>query len=123
MAHPLLPEPKYPQIQASHQPRLAILVRSFSTQPNNLSYHVCSSLKLSCLQPESQFAAAYTQGINKFKYWEPTYEDTLNLIAKLPGLASLIYRNMYHGGKTIEADPKLDWAANLAHMMGATRAS
>ena len=71
-----------------------------------------------CLQPESQFAKAYTEGINKFKFWEPTYEDTLNLIAKLPGLAALIYRNVYKGGKTIEADPSLDWAGNLAHMMG-----
>ena len=70
-------------------------------------------------QPESRFAAAYAEGIKKTAYWEPIYEDSLNLIAKLPGLAALIYRNVYHGGKTIDADPKLDWAANLAHMMGA----
>ncbi len=28
-------------------------------------------------------------------------------------------RSTYKGGKQIEADPKLDWAGNLAHMMGA----
>ena len=28
-------------------------------------------------------------------------------------------RATYKGGKQIEADPKLDWAGNLAHMMGA----
>ena len=27
-------------------------------------------------------------------------------------------RNTYKGGKLIDAHPDLDWAANLAHMMG-----
>lgn len=27
-----------------------------------------------------------------FRYWEPTYEDTMNLIARLPGIAAYIYR-------------------------------
>ena len=27
-------------------------------------------------------------------------------------------RSTYKGGKLIGADPKLDWAGNLAHMMG-----
>ena len=27
-------------------------------------------------------------------------------------------RNTYKGGNLIAADPKLDWAANLSHMMG-----
>ncbi|KAK9857564.1 hypothetical protein WJX84_011472 [Apatococcus fuscideae] len=70
------------------------------------------------LQPESNFAAAYEKGINKMQYWDPVYEDTMNLIAKLPALAATIYRNVYKGGELIEADPNLDWAANLAHMMG-----
>lgn len=70
------------------------------------------------MQPESTFAAAYEKGINKMQYWDPVYEDTMNLIAKLPALASTIYRNVYKGGNLIEADPKLDWAANLAHQMG-----
>lgn len=42
----------------------------------------------------------------------------MNLIAKLPGLAAAIYRNTYHGGQHIESDSSLDWAANLAVMMG-----
>ena len=45
-------------------------------------------------------------------------EDSIDIIAKLPGIAALIYRNTYKGGDVIEADPKLDWAANLSHMMG-----
>lgn len=47
------------------------------------------------------------------------YEDSLNLIAKLPAIAAHIYRATYKGGNQIAANPKLDWAANLSHMMGA----
>lgn len=50
--------------------------------------------------------------------YQQVYEDSLDLIAKLPAIAATIYRNTYKGGKLIDADPKLDWAANLAHMMG-----
>ncbi len=32
---------------------------------------------------------------------------------------AMMRRSTYKGGKQIEADPKLDWAGNLAHMMGA----
>ncbi|KAI7838041.1 hypothetical protein COHA_008125 [Chlorella ohadii] len=71
------------------------------------------------LQSGSKFAAAYDQGVHKSKYWEPVYEDSMDLIAKLPGIAAAIYRNTYKGGARIEPDPSLDWAANLAHQMGA----
>ncbi|PRW60618.1 citrate synthase [Chlorella sorokiniana] len=70
------------------------------------------------LQVDSKFAADYRAGIHKSKYWEPVFEDSINLIAKLPTIAAAIYRNTYKGGKLIEADPNLDWAANLSHMMG-----
>lgn len=46
------------------------------------------------------------------------YEDSLNLLGKLPGIAATIYNNTYKGGKQIPMDPSLDWAANLAVMMG-----
>jgi len=71
-----------------------------------------------CLQPDSKFAAAYSQGVNKKQFWEPVYEDSLDLIAKMPGIAANIYRRTYKGGKQIPADPNLDWAGNLAHQMG-----
>ena len=70
------------------------------------------------MQPNSQFAAAYSKGINKLNYWEPVMEDSLDIIAKLPAIAALIYTNVYKAGNTIQADSKLDWAANLSHMMG-----
>lgn len=33
-------------------------------------------------------------------------------------MAARIYRHTYFNGKYIEADPKLDWAGNYAHMLG-----
>lgn len=69
-------------------------------------------------QPDSVFSKAYADGLHKSKYWEPTFEDSLNLIAKLPEIAAHIYRKSYCGGTHIPPDPSLDWGANLAHMMG-----
>jgi len=42
----------------------------------------------------------------------------MNLIAKIPRIAAIIYRHKYHNGNIIEADESLDWASNYAHMMG-----
>ena len=76
------------------------------------------SIAIMAMQTESLFAAAYKKGISKKEYWDYTYEDSMNLIARLPRVAAYIYRKKYKGGVHIEPDPKLDWAANLAHMMG-----
>jgi citrate synthase len=62
--------------------------------------------------------AAYMNGIRKQDYWDTTYEDVMDLIARLPMIAAYIYRRMYHDNKQIGPDPSMDWAANLAHMMG-----
>ena len=70
------------------------------------------------LQTESEFSKAYKKGINKKEYWDPTYEDAMNLIARLPRLAAYIYRRRYHNGEHIEPDHNLDWAGNFAHMLG-----
>ncbi len=76
----------------------------------------CSAIL--ALQTESVFAKAYAKGINKKDYWDYVYEDAMNLIARLPRIAAYIYRHKYKNGVHIEPDHKLDWAANLAHMMG-----
>jgi len=76
------------------------------------------SIGVMAMQTESLFAAAYAKGINKKDYWDYTYEDSMNLIARLPRVAAYIYRRKYKNNEHIEPDPKLDWAANMAHMMG-----
>jgi len=42
----------------------------------------------------------------------------MDLLAKIPRLAAIIYRHKFKNGKLIEADNKLDWAANYSHMLG-----
>ena len=70
------------------------------------------------MQRESLFVKEYNAGLNKMEYWMPTYEDGMNLLAKLPTIAAFIYRLKYKNGDIIKADPKLDMGGNFAHMMG-----
>ncbi len=70
------------------------------------------------MQTESVFARRYAEGISKTEYWDPTYEDAMNLIARLPHLAAYIYRRSFHQGEHIAPDDSLDWSANFAHMLG-----
>lgn len=70
------------------------------------------------LQTESKFAKAYGEGVNKKDYWDYAFEDSLDLIAKLPRIAAYIYRRKYKNNEQIESDPSLDWAGDLAHMLG-----
>ncbi len=76
------------------------------------------SAAILALQTTSLFNKAYNDGMGKGDYWDPTLEDSMNLLAGLPVIASYIYRRSYKGGVHIPADPDLDWGANFAHMMG-----
>ncbi|MGD9487458.1 MAG: citrate (Si)-synthase, eukaryotic [Calditrichaceae bacterium] len=70
------------------------------------------------LQRESVFVQKYNAGISKMDYWDPTYEDSMNLLAKLPEIAAYIYRMKYKADTPIKPDANLDFGANFAHMMG-----
>ncbi len=70
------------------------------------------------MQRESLFAKRYAEGMSKMDYWDPAYEDALNLLAKLPQIAAYIYRMKYRGDTIIPPDPNLDFGGNFAHMMG-----
>jgi len=70
------------------------------------------------LQKESVFARRYREGMSKMEYWEPMFEDVMNLLAKLPNIASYIYRKTYKNDEHIPADPNLDWGGNFAYMLG-----
>lgn len=86
--------------------------------PLNLHPMTQFSMAIMALQKESVFAAAYRKGLNKKEYWDPMYEDVMNLIARLPRIAAYIYRRTYKNNVHIEPDAKLDWAGNFAHMLG-----
>jgi citrate synthase len=70
------------------------------------------------LQTESNFAKEYAKGLNKKDYWNSIYDDTMDLIARLPRIAAYIYRRKYKNNEHIQPNGLLDWAGNLAHMMG-----
>lgn len=76
------------------------------------------SAAIIAMATESIFQKAYRAGVNKKFYWDSTFEDVMNLIARLPHIAAYIYRRMFHNDRHIEPNPRLDWAGNLAHMMG-----
>lgn len=68
---------------------------------------------------ESKFKKAYEQGVKKTEYWEHYYEDSMDLIAKLPSIAAIIYRNLYRDGTSVGAiDVEKDWSANFTSMLG-----
>ena len=75
-------------------------------------------IAIMALQTESLFAKAYNEGISKKDYWSYVYEDTMNLIARLPRIAAYIFRRKYRNGDHIQPNGMLDWAANFAHMLG-----
>ncbi|TAK46251.1 MAG: citrate (Si)-synthase [Saprospiraceae bacterium] len=75
-------------------------------------------IAITTMQVDSVFSQRYAEGLSKDDYWDAAYEDTMNLIARLPRVAAYIYRRSYHNGGHIAPSPNLDWAANLAHMLG-----
>ncbi len=75
-------------------------------------------IAIMALQTESQFAKKYAAGMNKKDYWEATFDDAMDLIARLPRVAAYIYRRKYKNGDHIQPNGLLDWAGNFAHMLG-----
>jgi len=70
------------------------------------------------LQKESVFVKRYNEGMSKMDYWDATYEDAMNLLAKLNTIAAYIYRYKYKDDSPIPPDFSLDYGKNFAHMMG-----
>ena len=70
------------------------------------------------LQGNSVFARRYHEGMKKDVYWEAALEDSLDLTAKLPVIAAYIYRLKYKDGKKPKYNPRQDYGANFARMMG-----
>lgn len=70
------------------------------------------------MQRESKFVKRYNEGMSKFDYWEPMFEDVLDLLPKLPSIAAYIYRMKYKADVHIPDNADLDMGGNFAHMMG-----
>ena len=70
------------------------------------------------LEKESVFKKRYDEGMKRDEYWEPSLEDSLQLLAKLPAVAAGVYRIRFDKGDLIDSDPNLDWSENYARMLG-----
>ena len=76
------------------------------------------TIGIMAMQSDSVFSKRYAEGLAKTDYWDAVYEDSMNLIARLPGVAAYIYRRAFKEGKHIEPDTSLDYSANFAHLLG-----
>ncbi|ORY67823.1 citrate synthase [Pseudomassariella vexata] len=88
--------------------------------PKDLHPMTQFAIAVSALNYTSKFAKSYEQGLNKADYWEPTFDDSISLLAKLPTIAAKIYHNSYRGGGALPADVDIDqdWSYNFAAMLG-----
>ncbi|MCK5547785.1 MAG: citrate (Si)-synthase, partial [Thermoplasmata archaeon] len=94
------------------------VINTINALPKEMHPMAQITLAVLALQKDSEFARNYAEGMKKEDYWVHTFEDSLTLLARMPVIAAYIYRRSYKDGKMIPPDPKLDWGANFAHMMG-----
>jgi len=76
------------------------------------------SLAILAMQRESVFSKRYGEGMKKDEYWDPTYEDATNILAKLPSIAAYIYRMKFKADTHIPGREDLDFGGNFAQEMG-----
>ncbi len=69
------------------------------------------------MEKESIFNARYHRGLHKEDYWDSTYEDATNLIAKMPVIGAYIYNKLYTNEPETFQDASLDLGANFAYMI------
>jgi citrate synthase len=87
--------------------------------PSHLHPMAQFSAAIAVLNTESKFSKAYHEGVKKQTFWEYVYEDSMDMLAKLPTVAAMIYRNLYRDGTSVCAiDPSKDWSANFCAMLG-----
>lgn len=92
------------------------MLNNFPSNLHPMSQLVCAA---AALNSDSKFAKSYADGIHKSKYWEDSFEDSMDLIAKLPVVAATIYNNLYRDGASPGAiDPEKDWSHNFTEMIG-----
>jgi citrate synthase len=85
--------------------------------PNHSHPMAIMSAAVMSMQRESVFNTRYHKGMNKMDYWDPTYEDAVNLLAKLPLIGAYIYNKLYLNRTDVYPNPDLDFGGNFAYMI------
>lgn len=93
------------------------MIKVIKEMPEDTAPMTLFSQAILSLQNTSLFTKKFEEGMRKEEYWEPMLEDSLNLTAKLPAIAAMIYHLKQGNGEIVKPDPSLDWSANFARMM------
>ncbi|KAJ1393182.1 citrate synthase-like protein, partial [Ochromonadaceae sp. CCMP2298] len=102
--------------RAKLPPNVEPLLRSL---PKNMHPMTQLCIGILACQTESKFAAAYAKGVHKATYWEHALEDILDVVAKMPEIAAIIYRCTFKDGVVNkDTSGKLDYSANFNRMLG-----
>ncbi|KAL1977160.1 hypothetical protein VTN31DRAFT_19 [Thermomyces dupontii] len=103
--------------EKSHLPQHILdLIKSF---PKTMHPMTQLSIAVAALNTESSFAKAYEKGLSKADYWEPTFDDCISLLAKIPRVAALVFRpNEVDTVGTQPLDSSQDWSYNFATLLG-----
>ncbi len=91
------------------------MIRAF---PKGMHPMTQLTIAINACQTESKFYKAYHDGTPKTDYWKPVLEDTLDVIAKMPEIAALIYRCSFKDGIVGKPEPGLDYSASFCRMLG-----
>jgi citrate synthase len=103
--------------EKSHVPaHILSLMKSF---PKDMHPMTQISIVVAALNTESKFAKGYAEGMSKANYWEPTFDDSISLLAKIPRVAAMVFRpDALEKVGTQELDVNQDWAYNFAELLG-----
>ena len=93
-------------------PSVVSMLRAFDKNVHPMTQLACA---VAALNQESQFAKKYAEGLNKAEYWEPTFDDSISLLAKLPRVAATIFDKSAADAKL---DIDQDWSYNFAELLG-----
>merc|ERR1719215_1349956 len=84
------------------------VVTMLNNFPSHLHPMAQFTAAIAAMNSESKFGKAYSEGVHKPKYWETNFEDSMDLIAKLPVVAATI----------CPIDTSKDWSYNFSEMIG-----
>ena len=96
----------------------SLIIELLDRSPRDLHPMAQLSLAVTALEHQSSFAKAYAKGMRKTEYWSHAFEDSMDVIAKLPTIAAKIYRNVYKDGKVAAVQPDQDYSFNFANQLG-----
>lgn len=110
------------ELHARADPKaIAAAQQAIAALPANAHPMTAFTVGVMALQTHSKFAQAYADGVaNKKNYWEYALDDSLDVVARTPAVAAIIYNRIKHGKTELLAasNPDLDWAANFTNMLG-----